>query len=117
MLPGNRGSLGGFHADVVWLLLSVPAGGSTWGVGNVPQAHRGDSVSSEFSNKHDGTKINLSRTQLICVRLFVTPWTVACQAPLSMEFSRQEEWVTSFFSRGSSGARDRTHVSCIAGRF
>ena len=24
------------------------------------------------------------------VRLFVTPWTVACQAPLTMEFSRQE---------------------------
>ena len=27
-----------------------------------------------------------------CVRLFVTPWTVAHQAPLSMEFSRQEYW-------------------------
>ena len=26
------------------------------------------------------------------VRLFVTPWTVACQAPLSMEFPRQEYW-------------------------
>ena len=26
------------------------------------------------------------------VRLFVTPWTVAHQAPLSMEFSRQEYW-------------------------
>ena len=26
------------------------------------------------------------------VRLFVTPWTVARQAPLSMEFSRQEHW-------------------------
>ena len=24
------------------------------------------------------------------VQLFVTPWTVTCQAPLSMEFSRQE---------------------------
>ena len=24
--------------------------------------------------------------------LFTTPWTVACQAPLSMEFSRQEYW-------------------------
>ena len=29
---------------------------------------------------------------LICVRLFATPWTVAHQAPLSMEFSRQEYW-------------------------
>ena len=24
--------------------------------------------------------------------LFVTPWTVACQTPLYMEFSRQEYW-------------------------
>ena len=27
---------------------------------------------------------------LSCVRLFVTPWTVACQAPPSMGFLRQE---------------------------
>ena len=27
-----------------------------------------------------------------CVRLFVTPWTVAYQAPLPMGFSRQECW-------------------------
>ena len=26
------------------------------------------------------------------VQLFVTPWTAAHQAPLSMEFSRQEYW-------------------------
>ena len=25
-------------------------------------------------------------------RLFATPWTVSCQNPLSMEFSRQEYW-------------------------
>ena len=37
------------------------------------------------------------------VQLFVTPWTVAHQAPLSMEFYRQEYWsgAISFF-RGSS---------------
>ena len=29
---------------------------------------------------------------LSCVWLFATPWTVAHQAPLSMEFSRQESW-------------------------
>ena len=29
---------------------------------------------------------------LSCVRLFATPWTVACQAPLSMGFSKQEYW-------------------------
>ena len=29
---------------------------------------------------------------LTCVWLFVTSWTVAIQAPLSMDFSRQENW-------------------------
>ena len=29
---------------------------------------------------------------LSCAQLFVTPWTAACQAPLFMEFSRQEHW-------------------------
>ena len=29
---------------------------------------------------------------LSCVRPFVTLWTVAHQAPLSLEFSRQEYW-------------------------
>ena len=48
----------------------------------------------------------------------VTPWTVGHQAPLSMEFSRQEylEWVSIPFSKGSSWPRDQTHVSCIADR-
>ena len=27
-----------------------------------------------------------------CARLFETSWTVACQAPLSVGFSRQEYW-------------------------
>ena len=27
-----------------------------------------------------------------CLTLFVTPWTIACQAPLSMGFPRQEYW-------------------------
>ena len=31
--------------------------------------------------------------QLLCrVQLLVTPWTVAHQVPLSVEFSRQEYW-------------------------
>ena len=29
---------------------------------------------------------------LSCVQLLATPWTVAHQAPQSMEFSRQEYW-------------------------
>ena len=43
------------------------------------------SSSLEKSSKHN-VKL-LSRVQL-----FVTPWTVACQAPLSMGFPRQEHW-------------------------
>jgi len=31
----------------------------------------------------------------------MTPWTIACQAPLSMGFSRQEYW--SFFPRPPPG--------------
>ena len=90
--------------------------------------------------------------------IFATPWTVARQAPLSVEFSRPEhwsglpfpspgdlpdpgterrspalqvdslppeppgkpgilEWVAYPFSRGSSGPRNRTGASCIAGGF
>ena len=55
------------------------------------------------------------------VQLFVTLWTVARKAPLSMEFSRQENWSGFAMpsSRGSSGPRDRTHNSYVpwAGRF
>ena len=35
---------------------------------------------------------------LNCVWLFVTPWTLACQAPPSMGFSRQEYWSKWSFS-------------------
>ena len=34
-----------------------------------------------------------SVTQLSCVQFFATPQTIACQAPVSMEFSRQEYWI------------------------
>ena len=44
----------------------------------------------------------------------VTPWTVACQAPLPMGIlqARILEWVAMPSSRGSSQSRDRTCVSC-----
>ena len=52
------------------------------------------------------------------VRLFVTPWTVAHQAPLSNGIfqARVLEWDAISFSRGSSRSRDWTWVSHIAGR-
>ena len=36
--------------------------------------------------------INFQQYVLSHVWLFTTPWTVAHQAPLSLEFSRQEYW-------------------------
>ena len=44
-----------------------------------------------FSNSetHPSKKCAQSHSR---VQLFATPWTVAHQAPLSMEFSRQEYW-------------------------
>ena len=56
---------------------------------------------------------------LSCIRLFATPWTVACQAPLSMEFSRPEYRSGLPFPslEGSSQPRDQTQVSRVAGRF
>ena len=53
------------------------------------------------------------------VGLFANQWTVAHQAPLSTVIlqARVLEWVTTPSSRGPSWHRDRTQVSCIAGRF
>ena len=47
---------------------------------------------------------------------FATPWSVACQAPLSMGFSEARilEWVAMPSSRGSSQPRDQTCVSYIS---
>ena len=57
----------------------------------------------------------------VCVCVYVyaqsclTPWARARQAPLSTEFSRQEdlEWVAISFSRGSSRPRDQALISCV----
>ena len=52
----------------------------------------------ELKNTHTKTNNTITETKakvksLSRVRLFVTPWTVAYQAPLSMGFSMQEYWI------------------------
>ena len=50
----------------------------------------------------------------------VIPWIVACQAPLSMGFSRQEYWSGLPSSKGTSQLRDQTpylRSPALAGRF
>ena len=61
----------------------------------------GDFPHMPLCSRHDKLTLTLNElSPLTCVCvyvlrhvwLFATPWTVACQAPLSMEFSRQEYW-------------------------
>ena len=59
---------------------------------------------------------------LSLVYLFVTPWTVTCHSPLSMEFSRQEYWSELPFpppgDLPESGIEPTTLTShALAGRF
>ena len=71
------------------------------------------------------TNLLWNRRLVVVVRVtqsratLATPWPVARQAPLSMGFFRQEYWSgLPFPSPGeSSRPRNRTQVSCTAGRF
>jgi len=56
---------------------------------------------------------NNNATCACLVQFFVTLWTVARQAPLSMGIlqARILEWVAISSSRGSSEPRDQNHVS------
>ena len=55
------------------------------------------------------------------VRLFVTPWTIACQAPLSMRFPRQEHWSGLPFPPPGDlpdpGIEPKSVAPALAGRF
>ena len=52
------------------------------------QVHNGKYFSVYNMKKYIHTYIHV----LSCAQLFATPWTVAHQAPLVMEFSQQEYW-------------------------
>ena len=58
----------------------------------------------------------------LAAKLYLTllrpQWTVACQAPLSMDFPAGIlQRVAISFSRGSFRPRDQTCISCVAGEF
>ena len=71
--------------------LCDPIDGSPPGsaVPGISQARTLEWVAISFSNEW---KRKVKVKLLSHVRLFVTPWTTAHQAPLSMGFSRQENW-------------------------
>ena len=57
-------------------------------------------------------------SRFCCVRLFDIPWTIACQTPLSMVFSKQEYWSGQPLPTPGDLPGDGTHVSyvsCIGG--
>ena len=65
--------------------------GSPWGspIPGILQARTLEWVAISFSS---AWKWKVKVKSLSHVRLFATPWTAAHQAPLSMGFSRQENW-------------------------
>ena len=64
----------------IWLIEKEPDAGKDWTL---------EWVAISFSN---AWKWKVKVKSLSLVRPSATPWTVAFQAPLSMEFSRQEYW-------------------------
>ena len=75
--------------------------------------------SSLIKVKLDPYLIPCMRSRFSHAWLFGTPWTVSCQAPLSMGFSRQEYWsVLPFPSPGdfSNPGIKLLYVSCIGRR-
>ena len=86
----------------------------------------GDSEEAEACGVYRVLLVLRTRTQIfsVCVRLvvswvFVTPRTVAHQAPPFIGFTRQEYWSgLPFPSPGNlPQPKDQTHICCIAGRF
>ena len=82
---------------IVWVFVPMALKHS-WGVKRTVQSHMPESdisLSLSFPCHYLLSKVCVCAKllQLLsCVQLFVTLWTVAHQAPLSMGFSRQEYW-------------------------
>ena len=86
--------------------------GVGWG-----QRRKNEQAQHRFLGKCD--TVMMCAEWLSRVWLFVTPWTLALQASLSMGIlqARILEWVAVPSLRGSSQPRDQTQVSHIAGSF
>ena len=67
---------------------------------NLQSGYHGFTNLTHNVNNHSSLLVNLALVHIslhVCAPsrlncVFVIPWTVACQAPLSTEFSRQEYW-------------------------
>ena len=80
----------GFSRQEYWSGLPFPSPGNFPTQGSNPGLPHCRQTLYRLS--HQGSQWYFVACVLSCVRLFVTLWTGACQAPLSMGFSRQEYW-------------------------
>ena len=85
----------GFSRQEYWSGLPSPPPGDLPHPWFRPTSLMSPALAGRFSTTRT-TWNNLSLKLKLCVlnrvQVSVTPWTVACQAPLSLEFSRQEYW-------------------------
>ena len=113
----NRGWDGWMASSTQWIWIWASSG-SWWWTGR-PGVLR--FMGSQRVGHDWETELNWTMCVCVCVFLcisrFATPGTVACQAPLSIEFSRQEHWSgLPFLSPGTlpdPGIESMSHVSCI----
>ena len=78
----------------MWTLFRLVGGEVTGSRHHRPFGSNGPGVSMQVGSTQltSSTWWEFVGLVLRCVRLFVIPWAVGCQTPLSMEFSRQEYW-------------------------
>ena len=89
---------------------------------SVFELHSCDGLIGSFLTKHDVFVVSLcwNRYHRVCawllshVWLFVTPWTVAHQAPLPMGFLRQEYWSGLPFPTPGDLSNPEACISCIS---
>ena len=76
---------------------------------------RGTAIATTQLHSTEGHFVRMHAQSLRGVWLFVTPWTVAYQAPSVHRVSQARilEWAAISICRGSSQSRDRTCVSCL----
>ena len=116
-LPPNETKLNFSFTSALFRCCSlVPAGLSLLGLYHCQFSPL---FSAHLCIKIDIDRVCLCAQSLSYVQLFVTPWTVACQAPLSLGIlqTRILKWVAMPSSRGFSQPKDQTQVSLIASRF
>ena len=101
-IPGSGRSRWRMDRLPIPLFLGFPCGSaskesacSVGDLGSIPGLGRSLGEGKGYPLQYSGLENSMDYIQsvnvksLSCVRLFATPWTVACQAPLFMGFSRQ----------------------------